>query len=154
MSVEVLCKPENNAMNIQLVSHVIRTDVECDELFLPISQSFQRYLEQFCAGLTYYELIQELKRLKLILEPFGAWQNKWAPIVKVLPMLKEFKDINFHCYKDPSYSKFSAETLIKMNVLLLQGSITEEISTDDWIKMIQGDIEKEEKHYRKKRISL
>ena len=64
--------------------------------------------------------------------------------MKLLPQIQKLRGFSFYCYKDPDYSKFSNEAIIKIATLILKGAINGNLEIEKIKKIIQQDLEKEE----------
>ena len=146
MSVEVVAAPEFKKWRTMAAEYLKETEPEY--LLLRFSKSLEGYIVQFVEGLPYEYVIDELRRSQLVPEPMGAWEYSAEPLLKVLPHIRNANlNLEVYCYGDPFYNQESMKVLLEAASLTLRGTITGQIDTEKWRKLL-----KKEKGYRKEAL--
>jgi len=127
--------PELRDFSVKIANYLQKAGY--DGLFLPFSKELKEYLAQFGEGIPYDYVMNELKKSKLLPEPIKAWEYSAEPILRALPQIKRINsDLQAYCYGDPFYEKTLVEILVESTILTLKSSITGEIETEKWRKLL------------------
>jgi len=104
-----------------------------EALFLMFPRRLEELVRTLAEGLPYQYVIEEIKKQKLIPEPFGAWEYYAEPILKMLyTAKKQNPDFDIYCYGNPIYENISTETATKIATLTLKALVTGKIDVKEW----------------------
>lgn len=113
----------------------------CDSIFLNFSRSLEEYVRNLAEGLPYDYVLAEIKKSKLVQEPFGGWEYYAEPVLKNLKHLRRMKpELAFHCYESPSYDYISAKNAEKTALMTLRTAATGKVDVSAWRSHLEEEI--------------
>ena len=135
-----LVKPPLPKSSKEAAKH-IHGDYEA--LFLNLPKTIDHLVAEIPYGLEYEQLVEEVRRKKLLPEPVEAWLKDSKPI---LQKLKEMGDkILTYCYKDPVSFEQGVRTSHNILLLTLRGRIRGKVEVEKWLEQLKWEIEETEK---------
>ena len=121
-----------------------------DTLFLNFSRSIESYVRELAEGAPYNYMLERIKELKLIPEPFKIWEYGAEPILKTLRgILHKKPGLQIYCYGDPSFSLISAETSERVTMMIFRACSTEKINANEWKEVAESVLKFGEKAIEK-----
>ncbi|HIQ29058.1 MAG TPA: hypothetical protein EYH45_00675 [Candidatus Caldiarchaeum subterraneum] len=128
----------------------IREDYEA--LFLNLPKTIDHLVAEIPYGLEYEQLVEEIRRKKLLPEPVEAWLKDSKPI---LQRLKEIGGkILTYCYKDPSSFEHGVRTSHNIALLTIRGRIKNEIEVEKWLEQLRWEVEETKKALERERKTM
>ena len=128
----------------------IQEDYEA--LFLNLPKTIDHLVAEIPYGLDYEQLVEEIRRKKLLPEPVEAWLKDSKPI---LQRLKEIGDkILTYCYKDPRSFEHGVRTSHSIALLTIRGRIKNEIEVDKWLEQLKVEMKETEKALEREKETM
>jgi len=135
----ILAFPKLRISHVEAAQTISKTPH--DALFLMFSRNLEEPVKILAEGFPYDYVINEIKKQKLIPEPFGAWEYFAEPILKILSKIKQKNPkLNIYCYGSPIYENVSTETATKIATLTLKALATGKINVKEWKKVLLEEI--------------
>lgn len=104
-----------------------------DTLFLNFSRNLEGVVKELAEGAPCDHVLETLKELKLIPEPWGSWVYRAEPILRGLRGLQLKKpSLKIYCYKDPSLTSLSAQLAEKAALLIFGLYSTGKMDLEEW----------------------
>lgn len=108
-----------------------------ETLFLMFPRGLEEPVKTLAEGLPYEYVISEIRRKRLIPEPFKVWEYYAEPILKMLyETKKQNPNLNIYCYGSTAYENISTETATKIAVLTLRVLATGKVDVKRWKEVL------------------
>ncbi|MDW8076932.1 MAG: hypothetical protein RMJ14_04770 [Nitrososphaerota archaeon] len=91
-------------------------------------------MAEYIMGMRYEDLVEEVRKRKLLPEPVESWLKEYEPLFRNLR--KEGVEVYTFCYKDDKSFELETKTAIETALLVLRDSIVGKVSTDKWLKLL------------------
>ena len=125
---------------------------EYEALFLNLPKTIDHLVAEIPYGLDYDQLVEEIRRKKLLPEPVEAWLKDSKPI---LQRLKEIGDkILTYCYKDPRSFEHGVRTSHNIALLTIRGRIKNEIEVEKWLEQLRWEVEETRKALEREKQTM
>jgi len=139
LEITVLAAPRLRSSHVMLADHMLQT--RYDAVFLMFSRELEEFVRTLAEGFTYNRVIDEIRKLKLVPEPVGAWEYYAEPILKTLSHIKRRNpNLDIYCYESPSYCRVSAEITIKLTLLTYRALATGKIEAAKWRSIVSEQL--------------
>ena len=118
--------------------------LDYDTLFLNFSRNLEGVVKALAEGAPCDHVLETLKELKLIPEPWGSWVYGAEPILRGLRgfQLKE-PSLKIYCYKDPSLTSLSAQLGEKAALLIFRLYSTGKMDLEEWKRLLASWLDSE-----------
>ncbi|KPV64916.1 MAG: hypothetical protein AOA65_0629 [Candidatus Bathyarchaeota archaeon BA1] len=118
--------------------------IDYDAVFLNFSRDLEEGIRALAEGAPYNFIIERLKKLRLVPEPFGAWGYSAEPILLALRgILNKRPDIKIHCYRDSSFDLLSVKMAERIALLTFRVCSTGKINAEEWESLLKSFLEPE-----------
>ncbi|MEM2910742.1 MAG: hypothetical protein QXO01_06745 [Nitrososphaerota archaeon] len=105
-----------------------------ESLFLNLPRSLDELVAEYVMGMRYEDLVEEVRKRKLLPEPVESWLREHEPLLKNLR--EEGVEVCTFCYRDDKAFEVETKNAIETALLVLRDSITEKVSVDRWLKLL------------------
>ncbi len=128
----LIIKSPTVASSVKVVAYLKSQKFE--SLFLNLPRSLDELVAEYVMGMKYEDLVEEVRRRRLLPEPVESWLKEYEPLLKSLK--EEGVEICTFCYKDDKVFELETKATIEAALLVLRDSITGKVSTDRWLKLL------------------
>lgn len=118
------------------------SNLSYEVLLLMFPRELEEQVKTLAEGLPYQYVVKEIKKRKLIPEPFGAWEYYAEPILKMLfTVKKQNPNLDIYCYGNSAYENILTETATKIATLTLKALTTGRIDIKEWEKTLLEELQ-------------
>lgn len=131
----IIIKPPTAKSSIGVANLLKSKNFEA--IFLNLPRSMDSLMTEYILGLSYEEMLEGIRRDKLLPEPVEVWLKE---TVLILDGLKEEKsDLRTFCYREDGGFRAEVNNAINIALLMLRDSIREEVSVKEWLEALSRE---------------
>lgn len=109
-------------------------DKKFEAIFLNLPRAMDELVVEYLFGASYEEILEDIRRKKILPEPVEAWLKEIKPILDMLRDLKS--DVCTFCYRDNDAFEAEAKSALDIVLLTLRDSIRDDVSVKSWIEIL------------------
>jgi len=128
----LIIKPPTVSSSVKVAEYLKSQKFE--SLFLNLPRSLDGLVAEYMMGMKYEDLVEEVRRRKLLPEPVESWLREYEPLLRNLR--EKGVEVFTFCYREDKAFEAEAKASIEAALLVLRDSITGKVSLDRWLKLL------------------